>query len=88
MHIKDALPWLVPLLLSMLVGGYQLYSVVDRVVVLEENSRTTGVRAIEQLQEVDSRVKRLEEFCCGEVTGFKIYIEEKIHGMDVNSTNK
>lgn len=84
--IKDHLPWLVPLLISILVGGFQLYGLIHRVDALEELDRTRGNAAIAQLHDVDNRVKRLEEFCCGEVTGFQIYMEDKAHGVE--SDNK
>jgi hypothetical protein len=85
--LKEHLPWLVPLLISVLIGGIHIYGLIDRVNKLELTSRTRGNAAINQLQNVDNRVKRLEEFCCGELKGFQIYIEDKAHGMDVNSNN-
>jgi len=75
MNIKNALPWLIPLLVSMLLGGYQIWSLVDRVEALEESDRTKGEAAIRQLQSVDSRVARLEEFCCGELERFEEFIK-------------
>jgi len=83
--LKSHLPWIIPLLLYVLVGGFQLYGLIDRVHALEENSRTRGENAIHQLQIIDSRVNRLEEFCCGEVKEYQIYIEEKTHVMDNNN---
>jgi hypothetical protein len=76
MNFKDALPWLVPLIVTLLAVGFQMYGMIDRVDKLEETGRTRGDAAIAQLQNVDNRVSRLEELCCGEVVQFKDYIKE------------
>jgi len=75
MNFKDMMPWLAPILISLIVGAFQVYGLIDRVNTLEITGRTRGDTAIAQLQNVDNRVKRLEEFCCGEITGFEQYIQ-------------
>ncbi len=74
-NFKEHLPWIVPLLISVLVGSVQIYGLISRVDALEETGRTRGDAAISQLQQVDNRVKRIEEFCCGEIKGYEKYIE-------------
>jgi hypothetical protein len=85
--IRDHLPWLIPLLVSILAVGFQIYGLIHRVDALEESSRTRGESAIIQLQKVDNRVSRLEEFCCGEVEGYKHFIKREYDGMDSNTGN-
>ena len=75
--INNTLPWLIPLLMAILLGGYNLYSLIHRVDVLEYQSETEGKEAIKQLDNVDARVRRLEEFCCGEIVRYKEFIEKK-----------
>jgi len=82
--IKAHLPWMIPLLMTLLMGSFQMYSLIDRVATLEENGRTRGEAAILQLQEVDNRVKRLEEFCCGEVEKFKYFIDGQYKKKEEN----
>jgi hypothetical protein len=73
--IKEHLPWLIPLLISVLIVGFQIFGLLNRVTTLENISRTKGEQAIEKLERVDARVSRLEEFCCGEVRGFNQFID-------------
>jgi hypothetical protein len=81
-YLSKNLPWIVPVLIPIIMGLVQVYNLVERVDKLEKNSATKGNAAILKLQQVDNRVQRLEEFCCGEIKGFDHYIEDTYYEKD------
>ncbi len=76
--IIGQLPWLAPIIISLLISVFQVYGLIDRVNTLEEYSRTRGDTVIQQLQDINSRVKRIEEFCCGEIIDFEQYYQTQL----------
>jgi len=65
------LTWIVPLLLSMLIAGYNMYSLIERVDIVEDIQNTRSAEYIKKIDEIDYRVKRIEEFCCSEIDHHK-----------------
>jgi len=72
--LMGQMPWVAPIIISLLIGAFQVYGLIDRVDALEETGRTRGDAAIQQLQDVDHRVSRVEELCCGEQDSYKEYL--------------
>jgi Flp pilus assembly protein TadG len=62
--ISSHLPWIVPLLMTLAAGGFQIYSLIGQVKNLERAQATTGRAAIEQLSQLEHRVSELERYCC------------------------
>jgi hypothetical protein len=62
--ITPHLPWIVPLLMTLAAGGFQIYSLIGQVQELEYAQRTTGRAAIEELDSIKYRVSELERYCC------------------------
>ena len=62
--LKENISWIAPILMALLVGGYQLWASIDKIekmsVIQEE-----GVRGVYHME---CRISRLEEFCCEEMT--------------------
>ena len=65
--VTSILPWLIPLLLSMMIGFSRIYMLLDRVSALEVSIKSGYSREHDKIINVDARVRRLEEFCCSEV---------------------
>jgi hypothetical protein len=60
-QIIQHLPWLIPLVITLLGISFQIYSVIGRIEKLEERSYVKGEVAIRDLGELDYRVRKVEE---------------------------
>ena len=64
--MKDYWSWLGPLIVAILIGFAQVYSLIDRVNVIEERNRTEGTQALKELNDLKNRVQIIEAYCCGD----------------------
>jgi len=54
------LPWMIPLVFTMLGMGFELYSLIGRVDTIENRQRDTGEVAVTKLTNIIFRVEKLE----------------------------
>jgi len=66
MKWSEVLPWLVPLLISMLLGYAKLYEVVNLVEKVALRQDTEGRMAIKEVNNLRWRVHNIEKYCCKE----------------------
>ena len=48
-----------------------MYSLIERVDIVEDIQNTRSAEYIKKIDEIDYRVKRMEEFCCSEIDHYK-----------------
>lgn len=63
LNIRPNLPWIIPTIISIIFGGYQIWGLVDRVAKLESHEIAT----IQRVYDIEHRINRVEEFCCSEI---------------------
>ena len=68
MKWQEMMPWLAPIIFSLIIGIFQLYGLIEKVHIIENTQQTEGVKAIKKLDNISYRVERLEEFCCDEIS--------------------
>ena len=66
MKLSEVLPWAVPVVLSILAVSFQLYGLIDKVEKIQHIQDIEGATAIRKLDNIEWRVKNLEELCCSE----------------------
>jgi hypothetical protein len=64
MKWNNILPWLVPVIMAMLIGGAKLYEVIDVVDAIKIRQDTSGKKAIQELGDLKWRVRNIERYCC------------------------
>jgi len=74
--IRSMLPWLIPLVFTILAAGFQLWSLIDKVAEIEGIQIEKGDSAMERLRVVENKVSRIEEMCCSEVAKYEEFIKE------------
>jgi hypothetical protein len=67
MQISQILPWLIPLIITLFIGGARLYELNDKVISIQHKQNTEGVKAIKELSDLKWRVHNIEEYCCQEI---------------------
>jgi hypothetical protein len=65
--MKEHLPWLVPLLISIMIGFANLYSLQEKVEEIHKIQQEQGIEAIKKVDYLEYRVGTLEKFCCSEI---------------------
>ena len=62
----NKIQWIVSLLAALIVGGYELWSLIDRVDKLEHRSYVLGEKLKDDVLDLRYRVRDIEKFCCGD----------------------
>ena len=60
----NIVPWLIPLLGSLVLFGYRVYDLTITVSDLKHRSYTEGEKLKNRVIDVEYRIKIIEDFCC------------------------
>jgi hypothetical protein len=90
--IAPHLPWLVPLVSAiisgLIMGMITLHDVSTRLDKVETIQTTTSAKYIKKIDNIEWRVKHIEEFCCSELKEYDHYLEKKVeHGLEPDTRN-
>jgi sorbitol-specific phosphotransferase system component IIC len=66
-NISTHLTWVVPLMISILIAGFNIYSLIGRVDKIEHTQNSLSKEYIHKIDSLEYRVGRVEEFCCDEI---------------------
>jgi len=85
--IAPHLTWLVPLVSAiisgMIVGVIEIHDLIVRVDKVETIQQTTAAKYIKKVDDIDFRMRHIEDFCCSELKEYDYYLEKKVeHGLE------
>ena len=82
----ELLSWVIPLIITLLLSGYEIYSLIQRVNILENRSMTIGEQAIKELHELKHKVDMIDSFCCSEIVLYRKFIDKREeHELESNT---